>query len=81
MYKAEDFNLENAPKEMVQYIIDNIEDFEHRYQHALETIGRDRCPIWQADQSLYMEMQDCMDDWCNDNEDNSDLYDIEEIFG
>lgn len=81
MYTADDFNLENAPKEMVQYVIDNVDDFEPRYQHALGVIGRDRCPIWQADQSLYMEMQDCMDDWCNDNEDNSDLYDIEEIFG
>lgn len=81
MYTADDFNTENAPKEMVQYIIDNIEDFEHRYQHALEIIGRDRCPIWQADQSLYMEMQDNLDDWCNDNEDNSDLYDVNEIFG
>lgn len=81
MYKADDFNTENAPKEMVQYVIDNVDDFEPRYQHALSIIGRDRCPIWHADQSLYMEMQDCMDDWCNDNEDNSDLYDVNEIFG
>ena len=81
MYKANDFNCTNAPKEMVQYIIDNVEDFEPRYQHALSIIGRDRCPIWQADQSLYMEMQDTLDDWCNDNEDNSDLYDVNEIFG
>lgn len=80
MYTADDFNIENAPKEMVQYILDNIKDFEQRYQHALEVIGRDRCPIWRADQSLYMEILDCVDDWCNDNEGNSDLYDIEEIF-
>lgn len=81
MYTADDFNLDNAPKEMVQYVIDNVVDFDVRYLCALNIIGRDRCPIWQADQSLYMEMQDCMDDWCNDNEDNSDLYDVNEIFG
>lgn len=81
MYTAEDFNTENAPKEMVQYIIDNTDSFEIRYRHTLGIIDRNRCPIWQANQKLYQEMQDHLDDWCNDNEDNSDLYDIQEIFG
>lgn len=81
MYTADDFNTENAPKEMVQYIIDNTESFEIRYRYALSVIGRDRCSIWQANQELAMELQDNLDDWCNDNEDNSDLYDVNEIFG
>ncbi len=81
MYTTEDFNTENAPKEMVQYVIDNVDDFDERYSNALETISIERCPIYRADQKLYMEIIDCVDDWCNDNEDNSDLYDIEEIFG
>lgn len=80
MYTAEDFNTENAPKEMVQYVIDNIEDFDDRYGRALYIMDRNRCPIYYADQKLYTEIIDCVDDWCNDNEDNSDLYDIEEIF-
>lgn len=81
MYTANDFNTENAPKEMVQYIIDQIEYFDAKYAFALKQLEELRCPIWMANQPLAMEMQDNLDDWCNDNEDNSDLYDINEIFG
>ena len=71
MYTANDFNINNAPKAMVQYVIDMVEDFDSRYQRALSIIGRDRCPLWMADQSLSMEIQDCIDDWCNDIYDDS----------
>lgn len=81
MYTAADFNTENAPKEMVQYIIDNTELFDTRYQYALGVIGRDRYPIWMASPLLASEMQDHLDDWCCDHECDPDDYDIEEIFG
>ncbi len=81
MYKAEDFNLENAPKEMVQYVIDHVVDFDIRYQCALNIIGRDRCPLRMASYGLYSDIEEYIGEWCNDNEDSSNLYDIEEIFG
>ena len=85
MYTAADFNTENAPKEMVQYIIDNVDDFESRYQHALSIIGRDRCPLRMADPILYDDILDAGADWIvdNDTSDGSEFpeYDIEEIFG
>lgn len=80
-FSAEDFRGTNAPKEMIQYIIDTIPDFHERYNLAINVMAHNRCPIYRADQDLFMEMLDCVDDWCNDNEDNSDLYMVEEIFG
>ena len=87
MYTAEDFNLTNAPKEMVQYVIDNVDDFEPRYQHALSIIGRDRCPLRMANLCLYAEIEDMIKEWCEqeswlkDKNICPDDYDIEEIFG
>lgn len=84
MYTADDFNIGNAPKEMVQYIIDNIDDFEPRYQHALSIIGRDRCPLSMADYPLFADIHSAMADWAIDHNvygEESDNYDIEEIFG
>lgn len=79
-YKPEDFNLDNAPKDMVQYVIDNIDDFGKRYQKALTKIDRMRCPLRMADSNLYDEICDQVSDWCSDNNDDIDNYDIDEIF-
>ena len=81
MYTADDFNTENAPKEMVQYVIDNVQDFNARYARAWKIIGRDRCPLRIASYGLYSDIEEYIGEWCHDNEDCSNLYDIEEIFG
>lgn len=87
MYTADDFNTENAPKAMVQYVIDNVVDFDIRYQCALKIIGRDRCPLRMADLCLYAEIEDMIKEWCEqelwlkDKDIWADDYDIEEIFG
>lgn len=84
MYTADDFDTKNAPKEMVQYIIDNVDDFEPRYQHALSIIGRDRCPLRMADYHLFGDIHYAMAGWALDNnltDDEFDEFDIEEIFG
>ena len=81
MYTAGDFNTENAPKKMVQHVIDSVVDFDKHYSRALEIIGTERCPLKMADRRLFDTIQDCIDDWCNDNDDVPDNYDIEEIFG
>lgn len=80
-FTPSDFNCDNAPVELVQYIIDNTDDFGRRYSSALNVIGRDRCPLRMADNALYDDMYDCLCDWCSDNGDNEDNYDLEEIFG
>lgn len=81
MYTADDFNTENAPQEMVQFVINSVVDFDKHYDRALDIIGAERCPLKMADRRLFDTIQDCIDDWCNDNDDDPDNYDIEEIFG
>ena len=79
-YTAEDFNLDDAPVKMVEYVIDNVEDFGERYHKALTKVDRMRCPLSMADCELYDEICDMVDDWCEDNGDDADEYDVEEIF-
>lgn len=84
MYTAEDFNCENADEEMVQYVIDNVNDFEPRYQRALGIIGHSRCTLSMADYHLFSDINSAMADWAIDNnvtDEEFDDYDIEEIFG
>ena len=79
-YKPEDFNLDNAPKELVQYIIDNIDRFGKRYQMAITKVDRMRCPLRMADPQLYSELIDRAEEWCDDNDKDVEDYDIDEIF-
>ena len=81
MYSAEDFNTKNAPKEMVQFVIDSVVNFHQHYDRALDIIGSERCPLRMADRRLYDTIQDVICDWCEDHDDDPDNYDIEEIFG
>lgn len=85
MYKPTDFNLTNAPEEMVQYVIDNVEDFESRYKHAMGIMDRYRCSLYQADCSLYDDIHEAMAMWAIENSNFTDEefeeFDIEAIFG
>jgi hypothetical protein len=84
MYTADDFNCENAPKKMVQYVVDTVEDFDARYARAWDIIGLNRCPLRMADESLYDDIYDAMCEWVMDEFESypEDFdYDIEEIFG
>lgn len=79
-YSPKDFDLTIAPEELIQYVIDNVDDFGKRYQHALAQMDKRRVPLRLADNSLYDEIYDAMCDWCEDNDKDVDEYDIDEIF-
>jgi hypothetical protein len=80
MYTADDFNTENAPKEMVQYVIDNIDGFDSLYQYANRNMGIMRCNFRYASPLLYEKIASLIDDWCW-WKDIENTFDIEEIFG
>ena len=64
------------------YCTDYIEDFEERYNDALDVIGEDKIPLYRADSDLYAELEDALVDWCEDYDENGgspDDYDIEEL--
>lgn len=85
MYTADDFNTENAPEEMVQYVLDNVDDFDNRYLDALRSIGNGRYPLRLSAPTLYDDIQKAMAEWAIDQSNLTDEefedYDIEEIFG
>ncbi len=81
-FSVEDFNTDSVPIELIQYVLDNVRDFGRRYSIALNRIGHNRVPLRVADNSLYNDIYDAIDDWCLDEfEAHPDDYDIEEIFG
>lgn len=80
-YTANDFNCDSASPEMVQYVIDNVDDFSGRYSRALTMMDRRRCPLRYADERLYGEMCDAIEDWCADNGCDASEFSVEEIFG
>lgn len=84
MYTADDFNTENAPKEMVQYVIGHVPDFTNRYMSAHYRMGSDRLPMYRADFTLFADIHEAMAEWAIDNnvsDEEFDDFDIEEIFG
>lgn len=74
---------ENIPEECIEYVISNVDDFERRYDMALDKIDHYRCSLSFADSNLYDEICDAIAEWRNDNDlpEIDDIYEeIEEIF-
>lgn len=69
----------NALKEIAAYCAANIEDWEPRVQIALGIIERNRCPLSMADASLYGQIRDCIDEWCEDNDMDGEDFDEEDV--
>jgi len=55
-------------KEIAAYVRNNVEFFEERLQMALNKMERNRCPLSFADQELYDDITNAVEDWCDDNE-------------
>lgn len=78
-YSAADFT--GAPEELVQYVIGNVPDFDRRYREAMDRIGSTRRPFRDVDSSLYDDICDAVEDWCDENGSDADDYNVEEVFG
>lgn len=66
-------------KEIAAYVRNNVEFFEERLQLALNKMERMRCPLSFADQELYDDISNAIDDWCWDNDVNNDDWDYEDL--
>lgn len=60
-------------------VFGTIEDFDLRFELALSKMDRNTCSFRNADEDLYLQMQDELMDWCLDNELNYEDFDLEEI--
>ena len=57
-------------------IFANVDDYEYRVQRAMVTMDKMRCPLSHADNALYEEMRDAIDDYIADN-DLAEDYDFD----
>ena len=65
-------------KEIAAYVRNNVEFYEDRLQLALNKMDRMRCPLSFADQELYDDISNAIDEWCDDNE-VDEIDDLDEI--
>ena len=66
-------------KEIAAYVAANIEFYEERIQLALGWMERDRCPLRMADDGLYDEIVDAVEDWCFDHDVDCSEWDFEDL--
>lgn len=66
-------------KEIAAYVRNNVEFFEERLQMALNKMERMREPLRMADQELYDDICNAIDDWCWDNEVNNEDWDYQDL--
>lgn len=64
---------------ILDYCANNIFEWEDRVQLALAKIEHWRCPLSQADQSLYNDILNAIEDCATDYEIDVDDIDVEEI--
>ena len=66
-------------KEHMDDVFGTIEDFDLRLELTLSQMERNGCSFRNVDETLYLQMQDELMDWCLDNELNYEDFDLEEI--
>lgn len=69
----------NNKKEIAAYVRNNVEFFEERLQLALNKMDRMRCPLSFADEELYDDISNAIDDWCWDNDVDNNDWDYEDL--
>lgn len=69
----------NKRKELAAYVRNNVEFFEERLQLALNKMDRMRCPLSFADEELYDDISNAIDDWCWDNDVDNNDWDYEDL--
>lgn len=73
----------NNKDELIEYIKSNIADFDDKISKAWELLDKCRCPFRMADNGLYDEIANLIQDYADDNdlsEEWIDNIDVEELF-
>jgi hypothetical protein len=72
--------MKDVKKDMARYCRQEIWDYDLKCEIALGYIDRMRCPLSMAGINLFDEMQEKIEEYCEDNNLNPDDFDVEEIF-
>lgn len=66
-------------KECLNYIINNMYNFDLRYKLAIDKMNRLRMSLENADTEMFDELVELANEWCGENKITGDM--IEKIFG
>lgn len=72
--------MEKTKKALAKYCREKIEDYDLKVKIALERIDRMRYPLFMADDALYSEILEKVEEYCDDHGIDSSKFDVEEIF-
>lgn len=72
--------MEKRNKEIAIRCKEQIPFYEEKSMIALDYIDRMRCPLDFADETLYNEIQEIIEDYCYEYELDPEDFDAEEIF-
>lgn len=85
-YSVENFTPDGViTPECIQYVLNDVEDFNSRYSAALSYIEEFRCGLRRADSSLFDDIVDSVMTYLEDGSEEPDeetvMESVEEIFG
>ena len=85
-YSVENFTPDGViTPECIQYVLDDVEDFNPRYSAAMSYIEKFRCGLRRADSSLFNDIVDSVMTYLEDGSEEPDeetvMESVEEIFG
>ena len=66
-------------KENMSDVFGEIPNFDDRLSAALDKIEGNRSVLSVADRALYTKMYDALNDWCDDNDYDIDLFSVDNI--
>lgn len=71
----------NHKKELAAYVRNNnnVEFFEERLQWALDKMERMRCPLSFADEELFNDIVNAIEEWCDDHDVCYDEVDWDDV--
>lgn len=83
LYYIEEFDINSFKKEQYTSLVSSLknyleteEDMEYEINLALKNIDKCRCPLSMANESLYDIINDFIDNWKQDNEELTNVYDV-----
>ena len=68
-------------KTLINYVKDWLEDYETDIDLAIANMEKYRCPLYEASNRVFYQLEDAIHDWCEDNNIDFATFDTYETFG
>lgn len=67
-------------RQLAAYVAERIDEIDARVRSAYYYIETMRLPLRLADESLYSEIEEHIQDWCEDNGEDFEDIEVEDVF-